>query len=99
MDGPLFIGDELTATGFRLAGVAVRIAAPAVAETVLREVLADPPSVILLGADCAQAVTPAFLYRRQLAARPPILVMTGLAGDVRAADEVRRIRQDLGVAQ
>jgi len=50
MDRALFIGDEVTAAGYRLAGLAIRTPAPSELAAVLDEIRNDPPPLVLLTA-------------------------------------------------
>lgn len=95
MDGrPTFLGDELSAAGFRLAGLDVETEVDAEA---FRRALAESPFVIVT-AERAAALPASLVSAAVRRARPPVAVV----GDARRAAEppspARRVKRVLGVA-
>jgi vacuolar-type H+-ATPase subunit F/Vma7 len=92
-----FIGDELTALGYRLAGA--RVVVPA-ADTVLESfehALADGP-VVLVAASSALRLPPERLERALSAPSPLTLVVPDADNRGRVPDLAARVRAALGVA-
>lgn len=95
---PVFIGDELTAAGYRLAGIDVVVAAPAEAAAQLAAVLSRQPPLVLIGADCAAAIPPAVLDAALAAFAPAVGVVPDAAARVGFPDLSARVRATLGIA-
>lgn len=98
MNAPLFIGDEVSATGYRLAGMDVRVPAPEEMLAVLQWALANAP-LILLTAEYAARIPAAELTRALISIRPPVLIVPDAAGRVPAPDYSLRFKQALGVLE
>lgn len=74
MPAPVFIGDEITAAGYRLAGA--RTLVPAAGEVPAALAAAGADSVlVLISDDCAAELPAADLERRLIAAAPLLLVV------------------------
>ena len=96
MSAPEFIGDELSAAGFRLAGLLVH---PASADTIAAcfdECLSRAPLVILT-MDAAALLPPGRLDEAISAADPPVAVLVPLVGGAPAPDLELSVRRALGV--
>ena len=91
-----FIGDEVTATGFRLAGARVFIPAPGEVREAL-EAARSGASVVLVTAGLARELPPALLEEALGAVAPLTLVVDDLAGDVAPPDLEAAMRRALGV--
>lgn len=91
-----FIGDEVTATGFRLAGARVFIPAPGEGREAF-EAARDEASVVLVTARLARELPPAYLEEALGAIAPLTLVVDDLAGDVAPPDLEAAMRRALGV--
>ena len=98
MSAPLFIGDEVSATGYRLAGMDVRVPAPEDTRALLQWALANA-SLILLTAEYAAHIPAAELTRALTSIQPPVLVVPDVAGRVPAPDYGLRLKQALGVLE
>ena len=95
MSIPVFIGDRLTAAGFRLAGLKPRVATPEEAPGVFRDALkAGGP--VLITASCAAGLPPGELDRAVRAASPPVGVVPDFAGGAEPRDLSRRAGADDG---
>lgn len=77
MSAIVVLGDELTCTGFRLAGVATRCTAPADAAAAFAQARVDAQLVLLTPA-LAAALPAGTLHQAQAAAAPPVLVLPDL---------------------
>ncbi|HKJ70537.1 MAG TPA: V-type ATP synthase subunit F [Gammaproteobacteria bacterium] len=97
MDRPLFIGDETTAAGYRLAGLEVRSPSPEAAAAELDRARDRWPPLILITAEYAAHLQPAELERFLSRAEPPLQVVTDAAGRVPVPDLAARIRARVGV--
>lgn len=98
MPAPIFIGDEISATGYRLAGMRVRVpAAEEVAET-LRWARTHAP-LVLITAERAKDIPAADLARAQAAVAPPVLVVPDIRCRVPIPDLATLLRRQLGVLE
>ncbi len=96
MNEPIFIGDELTGAGFRLAGIRVVEAAADTVEAAFRRALDDAPLVILT-ADAAGDL-PADLVEDAVGrADPPVAIVPAASGGPPLPDMEREVRAALGV--
>jgi vacuolar-type H+-ATPase subunit F/Vma7 len=94
----LFIGDEATAAGFRLAGAETACPAPDGTAEALAEARArDDLGLILLGSMHAQALGCAAIAEAARAMDPPLTVVRDAAGAVRRPDLARPVRDTLGL--
>ena len=98
MTAPVFIGDEISAAGFRLAGVRIRTPQP---EDLLRviEWACSNTSLILITSEFA-AMLPANEYERFVSQESPAFLVVS---DVRAKSTVEdldtRLRTQLGIVE
>ncbi len=99
MDRPLFIGDEVTAAGYRLAGLEVRTPAPSEIAPALEEARKELPPLILVTAELGEQLGADELDRLLGEARPPIHLVEDAAGRVPVPDLAARIRTRVGVAE
>ena len=98
MPAPAFIGDEVSAAGFRLAGAQVRVPAPGEELGELREALREA-ELILVTAETAARIPAAVLRPLLAAARPLVLLVPDVRGAVAVPDVVGPIRAQLGMAE
>lgn len=92
MSDLIYLGDEATAAGFRLAGIDARVAEAGDERAALERACAEA-AVVLLGGRCAAALPRALLAAACRAAQPQVLVLDdgeGRSGDD-AAEPVRRL--------
>jgi len=99
MTRPIFIGDEVTAAGYRLAGLEVRVPVPTETVSILQAARAAGPPLILLTAELAGYLDAGTLERVLVSARPPVELVTDAAGRVPAPDLAGRIRSQVGVGE
>ncbi len=97
MDALVFIGDELSAAGFRLAGAVVHTPEPG-AEGRIFSVALREAQLIVISAGQAARIPPKFLHRAITGGRPPVVVIPDARARVRPPDLAARLRRQLGIA-
>lgn len=92
----VFLGDELSAAGYRLAGVDARVPPlgeeAACFETALREA-----RLVLVGARCARAIAPAVLEPALGLRSPLVMVVPDWDGTGLATEPANKVRRVLGL--
>ena len=96
MGAPVYLGDEPTAAGFRLAGLVVRTPAPGVEATVLAEAMAGAP-VVLVSASVAARIPGATLRAAVRAPSPVVVVVPDLREGTQYEDLAGELRLQLGL--
>lgn len=98
MSVPVYIGDAVSAAGFRLAGL--RIHVPDTSELLMQiEQAATDAPLVLLGADLAAQLPVAELDRLLSAVTPAVVVVPDVRGQADLPDLATRLRQQLGVLE
>ena len=98
MSTPLFIGDEISAYGFRLAGMQVLVPAEEDLVATLEQACEQAP-LILLGADYAQQIPTHQLERFLAQVSPPVLIVPDVRRQASLPDLGNRVKQQLGVVE
>lgn len=93
---PTYLGDEVTAAGYRLAGARVRIPAEREATAAFDEARALSP-LVLVSAAVAAKVDPATLRNALMALGPLVLIVPDAQGEVPLPDLAARLRGQLGM--
>jgi vacuolar-type H+-ATPase subunit F/Vma7 len=93
-----FVGDDLSALGFRLGGVECHSPTPAETPALFRA-LRERVQFILLTAEAAETLPPDLLRKTQAAERPLVLVIADVRRRVLPADRAELVRRQLGMAE
>jgi len=96
MTVPIYVGDEVSAAGYRLAGVRVLMPRPGEAATALAEACAQAP-LVLLSSAVAAGIGERPLRAALSALAPLVVVVPDLQGDVPVPDLAARLRAQLGL--
>lgn len=96
MQRPLFIGDELSAAGFRLPGVRIVTPEPGSLTEVFESALREAPLVIIT-TTLADALPGVRLPEAVKQAHPPVAVVPDATDTTPMPDMGRRVRLALGV--
>jgi len=94
----LFIGDKVSAAGFRLGGAMVEIPEPGMEEKVFRDAL-KTRDLIIIAAEVAACLPKALLTTAQSAGAPLVLVIPDVRGLHEPEDIAASLRQQLGMAE
>ena len=98
MPAPVYIGDEVSAAGFRLAGLRV-LAPPADAVVQALEQLPHETPLVLLDARLARQIPARILDGLLAGFAPRIVIVPAVYGDAGLPDLTSRIRRQLGVLE
>ena len=93
-----FIGDEVSAVGFRLAGVAAHSPTPAQAPALFQR-LRGEAALVLVTQEALGWVGEAAVRAATLAGRPLVLVVADVRGRNSPPDIAEAIRRQLGMAE
>jgi len=93
-----FIGDEVSAAGFRLAGVDVHVPAAEGAEALFRRLMGEA-QLVLITAEAAARLPVDLLTRALRAPRPLVLVIPDLRGRAQPPDLASLLRRQLGMTE
>ena len=92
-----YIGDEVTAAGYRLAGAETRAPAPSETSEVFLRARSDGADLILLSAALAAEVGPAELSAALIADAPLVVIVPDVFGRCPPPDVAREVRLALGI--
>jgi vacuolar-type H+-ATPase subunit F/Vma7 len=93
-----FLGDQLTAAGFRLAGVTVHTPDPDEEAALFRQLCARA-EVVLITAESAARLPPADLHAARLRTAPLVLLVPDIRGRLPLPDSGAELRRHLGVLE
>jgi vacuolar-type H+-ATPase subunit F/Vma7 len=93
---PVYLGDEVSAAGWRLAGVHAEVPAPGT-ETAALDAARQRAPLVLLSAALAAHIDAASLERAASALAPLVLVVPDPQGRAPHPDLARRLRTQLGL--
>jgi vacuolar-type H+-ATPase subunit F/Vma7 len=96
MTAPIYLGDEIGACGFRLAGMRVRVPAPGDEVAALARARTEA-DLVMLSATLAQRIPEDVLMSAIAATQPLLLVVPDPAGEVPTPDLAARMRALLGI--
>ncbi len=93
----LYLGDEATAAGFRLAGADVGVPPPEEAAEMLRRAVDSDHELVLVSAGLLPSLPSDELEAAVIAGRPLIVVVPDAHGRHAAPDVARDVRYALGI--
>ena len=96
MPAPIYLGDEVSGTGFRLAGVQVRVPERGGETAALAAARAEAP-LVLVSATLASRIGDGDLRAARAALAPLVLVVPDLDGATPVPDLAARLRTQLGL--
>lgn len=96
MKSPAFIGDEVTAAAFRLAGLTVHVPESGDTQATFRRAL-ETSSLVLITVQAAGRVGPGAMDRAVRRAAPPVAVVESAVSEDAPPDLERFVRATLGV--
>ena len=95
----LFIGDEVTAAGFRLAGVTVVTPDKEKLHEVLTAACDDQVSLILVTTEFMEALDPQLQQEYMMKVSPMIVVIADINNSVPVTDLAVQVRRTLGILE
>jgi len=98
MAAPVYLGDEVSAAGFRLAGVRVRVPPRGDETAALSSARADAP-LVLVAATVAARVAEGELRAALAALAPLVLIVPDVDGGTPVPDLALRLRRQLGLEE
>ncbi|MCW8963394.1 MAG: Vacuolar H+transporting two-sector ATPase F subunit [Gammaproteobacteria bacterium] len=98
MRPPVFIGDRISAAGFRLGGAEVNTPEPGMEATVFRAALEDS-ELVLLTAEVANRLPDTMLDEAMISEAPLVLVIPDVRGLHEPVDIADSLRRQLGMAE
>ena len=98
MSVPVYIGDAVSAAGYRLAGLRIHVPDSAELLEQIEQATADA-SLVLLGADIAAQLPVAALDRLLSGVKPAVVVVPDVRAQAVLPDLANRLRQQLGVLE
>lgn len=96
MAAVVFLGDEVTAVGFRLAGVSIQVPAAGEEEQALTGALASA-RMVLLSAGLAHRLPPDLIERLEAGPEPLVGILPDATGFTGSNDPTVSIRRHLGI--
>lgn len=98
MSLPVYIGDEVSAAGFRLAGLQVRVPEADELMATLRRAAEDSP-LMLISARIAQQLPAEELNELLAGVSPAVVIVPDVLGQAPMPDLATRLRRQLGVLE
>jgi vacuolar-type H+-ATPase subunit F/Vma7 len=98
MNLPVYIGDPVSAAGYRLAGLRVQVPAADEALAVLEAACNEAP-LVLLGSDLASRIPSRQLDALLSGVEPVVVVVPDVRGQTPLPDMAHRLRKQLGVLE
>ena len=95
---PVFIGDEVNASGFHLAGLRVRTPSAGKLLEVVQWARDNAP-LVLISADTAERLPAAVLDRLLLSVTPPVVIVPDVHNAMPMPNLATRLRRQLGVLE
>jgi len=92
----IFLGDELSAAGYRLAGVDARVPFPGDEATCFEKALKEA-RMVLVGSRCAKLIPPPALEAALAQLSPLVIVVPDWDGTQLATEPANKVRRVLGL--
>ncbi|MDD5176165.1 MAG: hypothetical protein PHQ05_07075 [Sterolibacterium sp.] len=92
----IFLGDELSAAGYRLAGVDARVPRPGDESGCFEKALQEA-RIVLVGSRCAKAIPPVALETALALLSPLVMVVPDWDGTQLASEPANKVRRVLGL--
>ncbi len=96
MGAAIFIGDELSASGFRLTGIATLVPKPEAVGAAFEEAISRG-SLVIVTADVARHIPAPLLEAAMLAEAPTLAIIPDVLFRAAVPDLTRRLRSVLGI--
>jgi vacuolar-type H+-ATPase subunit F/Vma7 len=96
MTAPVYLGDEVSAAGYRLAGARVRVPQPGAESAELAAARADAP-LVLVSAAVAARIGVRELQQALAALSPLVMIVPDLHGQAPMPDLAARLSSQLGI--
>jgi vacuolar-type H+-ATPase subunit F/Vma7 len=96
MPAPIYLGDEVSAAGYRLAGVDARVPRPGAETEALATARREAP-LVLVNASIAARIGDNELRQAAIALAPLVLIVPDLLGETPLPDLAARLRAQLGL--
>lgn len=96
MSAPIYLGDEVTAAGYRLAGARVRVPHGGEETAAFAAACADAP-LVLVSAAVAARIDDTELRTALAALAPLVLIVPDPVGETPVPDVAARLRRQLGL--
>ncbi len=96
MPAPIYLGDEVSAAGYRLAGAIPRVPAAGEEGAALQEACANAP-LVLVGAAVAARIDALALRKALAALQPLVVIVPDTQGEAARPDLAARLRGQLGL--
>lgn len=98
MSEPVFIGDEVSAQGYRLAGLQTLVPGEGELRAAIRRACEAAP-LVLIDAGLAQHIPAAELDELLAAIDPPVVIVPQVRGSAPMSEIATRLRRQLGVLE
>ena len=98
MGSVIFIGDELTAAGFRLTGITTQVPEPDAAADALRAAR-DTAALVIMTADLARHVPASELEAALIAEAPALAIIPDVRMRAPLPNLAKRLRRTLGIEE
>jgi vacuolar-type H+-ATPase subunit F/Vma7 len=96
MPTPIYLGDEVSAAGYRLAGVRVRVPEAGTEAAALAQARTEAP-LVLVTASIAARIAEDELRRTMVALAPLVVIVPDLLGETPLPNVAARLRRQLGL--
>lgn len=96
MGAAIFIGDELSAAGFRLTGIETLVPKPDAVESTFAEARSRG-SLVIITADIARRIPSPQIEAAMLAEAPTVAIIPDVLFSAPVPDLIRRLRSVLGI--